>query len=271
MSSVVAFGGAAVAKASQTVADEVIRLALDHGVNHFDVAPSYGDSELRLRPWMGEYRDQIFLACKTTKRTRDEAWAELQRSMERLGVDLIDLYQLHGLDKPEELEVALGAGGAIEAFVKAREQGLVRYLGVTGHRIPTLVEAVRRRGLDTVLFPLNYVLRAHRAEENDYTPLLRLSEEKGVGLMAIKAIAKQPWPTEKHAYETWYEPFDRQEQVDRALWFTLSQGVTTAVMAGDARLVPMILDAAERLKELGDAEQQETVTSALMLKPLFPR
>lgn len=271
MSSVVAFGGAALSKVEQSVADEAVRLALDHGVNHFDVAPTYGEAELRLRPWMKEYRSQVFLACKTTKRTRDEAWAELRRSMERLGVDSFDLYQLHGLDKPEELDVALGPGGATEAFLEAREQGLVRYIGITGHRLPTQVEALKRFDLDTVLFPLNYILRAHRVEENDYEPLLRLAKERDVGLMAIKAIAKRPWQTETHAYETWYEPFDSQRDIDLALWFALSQGITTAVMAGDVRLIPKILDAAERLRELSETEQAELVKSAASLKPIFPR
>jgi len=271
MSSVVAFGGAALSKVEQSVADEAVRLALDHGVNHFDVAPTYGEAELRLRPWMKEYRSQVFLACKTTKRTRDEAWAELRRSMERLGVDSFDLYQLHGLDKLEELDVALGPGGAMEAFLEAREQGLVRYIGITGHRLPTQVEALKRFDLDTVLFPLNYVLRAHRVEENDYEPLLRLARARDVGLMAIKAIAKRPWQTETHAYETWYEPFDSQRDIDLALWFALSQGITTAVMAGDVRLIPKILDAAERLRELSETEQAELVKSAASLKPIFPR
>jgi len=271
MSSVVAFGGAALSKVEQSVADEAVRLALDHGVNHFDVAPTYGEAELRLRPWMKEYRSQVFLACKTTKRTRDEAWAELRRSMERLGVDSFDLYQLHGLDKLEELDVALGPGGAMEAFLEAREQGLVRYIGITGHRPPTQVEALKRFDLDTVLFPLNYVLRAHRVEENDYEPLLRLARARDVGLMAIKAIAKRPWQTETHAYETWYEPFDSQRDIDLALWFALSQGITTAVMAGDVRLIPKILDAAERRRELSETEQAELVKSAASLKPIFPR
>lgn len=271
MSSVVAFGGAALSKVEQSVADEAVRLALDHGVNHFDVAPTYGEAELRLRPWMKEYRSQVFLACKTTKRTRDEAWAELRRSMERLGVDSFDLYQLHGLDKLEELDVALGPGGAMEAFLEAREQGLVRYIGITGHRPATQVEALKRFDLDTVLFPLNYVLRAHRVEENDYEPLLRLARARDVGLMAIKAIAKRPWQTETHAYETWYEPFDSQRDIDLALWFALSQGITTAVMAGDVRLIPKILDAAERRRELSETEQAELVKSAASLKPIFPR
>lgn len=271
MSTIAAFGGAAVSRVSQEEADAVIQLALSHGVNHIDVAPTYGDAELRLRPWMKKHRDDLFLACKTGKRTKEEAAEELNGSLERLGVDYFDLYQLHGLDDLKELDTALGPGGAMEAILEAQDEGLVRHIGITSHRIPTILEALRRFDFDTVLFPLNYVLRRHRHPENDYEPLLKIVKEKNVGTIVMKAFAKQPWPTEEHKYQTWYEPFDKQPDIDMCLWFALSQGVTTAASAGDVRLVPKIASAAERYKELSREEQERLMESAANLKPLFPR
>jgi len=268
-STIVIFGGAALSSVSQEEADEAVALALEHGVNHVDVAPSYGDAELRLGSWMETHRQDLFLACKTAKRTREGAAEELHRSLERLRVDHFDLYQLHGLDELEDLETALGPGGAMEAILEAREQGLVRFVGITGHRPPTQVEALRRFDFDTIMFPLNFVLRAHRNERNDWERLLRLSGERDVGVMAIKAIAKGPWPSEVRRYCTWYEPFDDQETIDQALWFTLSQEVTAAVTAGDVRLIPKLLHAGERFSGLSPEEQAQLVVRGSQLRPLF--
>ena len=271
MSSVLTLGGAAFWRVPQAEADRVIELALEHGVNHIDVAPTYGEAELRLKKWMEEHRDEFFLACKTRHRTRDEAAEQLRASLGRLGVEHFDLYQLHGLDKPEELETALGEGGAIEAILEAQEEGLVDHIGITSHVPPTAIEAIKRFDFDTVLFPLNFILKRHPAPENDYEPLLELAKERDMGTIAMKAFTKRPWPTEERRYETWYEPWDTQREIDRALWFTLSQGVTTAASAGDVRLFGMMVDAAERYSELTPGEQEELVASASGLRPLFPR
>jgi len=272
MSSMITFGGAALSGTSQVETDATVEIALRNGVNHFDVAPSYGEAELRLAPSIRKHRAEIFLACKTEKRTKEEASAELRRSLERLAVRQIDLYQLHALDDPRELDVALGQEGAIEAILEARDAGLVRYIGITGHRPSTQVEALRRFDFDTVMFPLNFVLRGHRVPENDYGPLLAMADEKDVGRIAIKAIARGRWHNNnQHPYRTWYEPFDEQRSIDLALWFTLSQDITTAVMPGDARLIPKVLDAGQRFQELGEAEQNLLVQSAGSLKPLWPQ
>jgi len=277
MSSIVTLGCVAFGRVPQKEADRIIDLALSHGVNHFDVAPTYGEAEVRLRPWMKEYRDEIFLACKTLKRTRKEASEELERSLRRLGVDYIDLYQLHALDDPMEMEVALRPDGALQAMIEAREEGLIRYIGITSHRSPTIIEALKRFEFDTVLFPLNFVLRRHRCPENDYEPILEIAREKNIGTIVMKAFAKGPWPPEvaehpeKRPYSTWYEPFSSQEEIDKCLWFALSQGVTTVASAGDIRLVPKIIDAAERFRELTIEEQEKLVESAANLKPIFPR
>jgi len=271
MSSVLTLGCYAIGFISQSEADKILDLSLEHGINHIDVSPTYGDAELRLKKWMREYRDDFFLACKTRERTKDGAASEILRSLERLGVDYFDLYQLHGLDDLGELEVALGDGGAIEAIMEAREEDVVRHIGITSHNPLTAAEAIRRFDFDIVLFPLNYILLRHAVKDNDYRPLLRLAKEKDMGTIAMKAFTKQPWPTEERRYQTWYEPWDTQPEIDRALWFTLSQGVTTAASAGDPRLFQMMVDAAERYRELSQEEQDELLTTASDLKPLFPR
>ena len=271
MSTILTLGAYALHNLSQRDADRIMKIVLEHGINHIDVAPSYGEAEPRLNRWMKEHRDEFFLACKTRKRTKEGAAGELRASLERLGVDQLDLYQLHALDELEDLETALGPGGAMEAILEAKEEGLVKYVGITSHVPPTAMEAIRRFDFDTVLFPLNYILKRHAVPENDYESLLELAEKRDMGTIAMKAFTKRPWPTEERRYDTWYEPWDTQEEIDRALWFALSHGVTTAASAGDARLFPMIVDAAERYTELTPEEQEELVASASDLKPLFPR
>jgi aryl-alcohol dehydrogenase-like predicted oxidoreductase len=270
MSSIVAFGGAALARVSQEQADAAVSLALKCGVNHFDVAPSYGEAELRLAPWMRKHRSEVFLACKTQKRNKKEASEELHRSLKRLGVDRFDLYQLHALDDIRELDVVLSPNGAMEAILEARDAGLVRFIGITGHRPPTQIEALKRFDFDSVMFPLNFVLRRHRRPENDFEPLIKLAIEKDVGRIAIKTVAKQPWKSEKHAYETWYEPFDEQEAIDRSLWFALTQDITSAVTPGDVRLLPKVLNSGQRFRKLDEVEQERLILSAEGLEPLFP-
>ena len=265
-STIVIFGGSALASVSQREADQTLPLLLEHGVNHIDVAPNYGEAELRVGPWMQTHRRDFFLACKTERRTKEEATKELRRSLERLRVDHVDLYQLHAVDEPDDLEIALGPGGALEAILQARQEGLLRFVGITGHSPAVQAEALRRFEFDTVMFPLNFVLRAHRSELNDWEALLRLAREKDVGVMAVTAIAKGSWSTETRPYRTWYEPFDDQEAIDRALWFTLSQDVTAALTAGDVRLIPKVVDAAERFRPLSSEEQAQLVATGSQLR-----
>ncbi len=271
MSTVLTLGGYAVGFISQREVDKVLEVAVEHGINHIDVAPTYGDAELRLKKWMREYRDSFFLACKTRERKKEGAAEEIKRSLERLGVGHFDLYQLHGLDDLGELETTLGDGGAMEAIIEAKEEGIVQYIGITSHSPPTAIEAIKRFDFDTVLFPLNFILLRHAVSENDYRPLLRLAKEKGIGTIAMKAFTKQPWPTDERRYQTWYEPWDTQPEIDRTLWFTLSQGVTTAASAGDPRLFNMMVDSAERYRKLSKEEQKELLSVAADLRPLFPR
>ena len=269
MSSVLAFGGYTFNDIPQSEADKMMKIVLEHGINHIDVAPSYGTAEERLGSWVREHRDKFFLACKTQKRTREEARRELDSSLKRLKAEYFDLYQLHSLDSLGELDTALGEGGAMEAILEAKEEGLIRHIGITSHVPPTIIEAVRRFDFDTILFPLNYILKCHAIPENDYEPLLKLAK-KDLGTIAMKAFTKQPWQGERR-YQTWYEPWDTQDRIDEALWFTLSQGVTTAASSGEPRLFEMMVDAAERYRSLSRDEQRELIESAADLKPLFPR
>ncbi len=271
MSSIIALGGAAFRKVTQAEAEAAINLAVEHGVNHFDVSPTYGQAEVRLGPWLEKHRHGIFLACKTRERSKARAWESLKRSLETLRVDYFDLYQFHGVDDLETLNAVLGLEGALEAVLEAREQGLVRYIGITGHRPFVYVEALNRFDFDTVLFPLNRVLVAHSNDYNDFITLLKIAQQKDVGTIAIKAIAKRPWEAPTHLYQTWYEPFDEQVDIDRSLWYTLSQGVSTAVMPSDWRLWPMVIDAAERFRAMEPKEQQQAVTEVRPYRPLFPR
>ena len=270
MSSIVTLGCASLSKVTQEEADKITELALSHGVNHFDVAPMYGEAELRLRPCMKEHRDEIFLACKTAKRTKKEAAEELRRSLKRMGVDFIDLYQFHWLDDPEHLEIAFGPDGALQAMLEARDKGIIKYIGITSHRPPTIIEALKRFDLDTVQLPLNFVLKKHLQPENDYEPVLKIAKETDIGIIIMKAFVKQSWSTEKHAYKTGYEPFDNQTEIDQCLRFALSQKITTVVSAGDILLVPKIIDAAARYRKLTVNEQTRLIESAACLKPLFP-
>jgi len=271
MSSILTFGSAAFWQVSPAEAEAAIELATEHGVNHFDVSPTYGQAEVRLGPWMEKHHEEVFLACKTTERSRTKAWETLKRSLETLKVDYFDLYQFHGVNDLETLNVVLGPGGALEAVLEAREQGLVRYIGITGHRPFVQVEALNRFDFDTVLFPLNRVLAAHRNDYTDFTVLLSLVEEKDVGTIAIKAVAKRPWQAAMHMYRTWYEPFNEQAEIDKSLWYALSQGVTTAAMPADLSLWPLVIDSAERFRALNAQEQEQAVSEVRRYRPIFPQ
>jgi aryl-alcohol dehydrogenase-like predicted oxidoreductase len=271
-STILALGGAMfIGKPQQKEADSFIKLALNRGVNHIDVAPTYGDAELGLGKWVKEYRKNIFLACKTRHRTKKEAADEMRRSLKRLQTDYFDLYQLHGLDKADELETAMGPDGAIQAVSEAKKNDIVKDVGITSHNPVNIMRALRRFDFDTVLLPVNCVLNAHKQPENDYEPVLRLAKERSIGVIAMKAIAKGPWPNDKKPYNTWYQPFDTQKEIDDALFFTLSQDVTTATSSSDIRIATMMIDAAERFESMGKEKQGELVSRFAAQKPLFPR
>ena len=264
-SSVVTFGTAAIGRVSQEVADRAVRTALDAEVNHIDVAPSYGEAELRLQPWIGQIRNRVFLGCKTKERTREAAGAELRRSLERLGTDRFDLYQLHAVSKLADLDECTRTGGALEALVEARKEGLVRWLGITGHTHDaprTHGEALRRFDFDTVMFPLNFVLWANPEYRRDAEALLEACRARDVGVHVIKAVAKDPWGERARTHTTWYEPFTDPAVIDQAVAFVLSQPVTTLCSVGDVTVLPRVLAAAERWRRMDEAAQAALIVTA---------
>jgi aryl-alcohol dehydrogenase-like predicted oxidoreductase len=272
-STIIIFGAAALGTVTQAEADRAMEMALAHGVNHIDVAPSYGDAELRVGPWMKTHRNDFFLGCKTTERTKKGAWDELRRSLDRLQTDHFDLYQMHSLKSIEEADAALGPGGAIEAFVEARAQGLTRHLGITGHGLhiaATHTHALGKFDFDSVLFPINPVLWANETYRSDAERLLALVRRRDLGAMVIKAWTKGPWGRQARTYNTWYEPFDDAPTQAEVMRFALSHdGVTGLCTAGDTRLLPNILDAAERFTPMNDFEQAELLRRSAQFEPLF--
>jgi aryl-alcohol dehydrogenase-like predicted oxidoreductase len=265
MSSVVTFGSAGIGRVAQDVADRAIEAALAHGVNHIDVAPRYGEAELRLKPWMPRIRQGVFLGCKTIERTREAASAELGRSLERLGTDRLDLYQLHSVGKLADLDACTAKGGALEALVAAREQGLTRWLGITGHTHDaprTHLEALRRFDFDTVMFPLNFVLWAIPEYRESAEALLQECARRDVGVHIIKSVAKDPWGGRPKTHTTWYEPFTDEAIIEKAVAFVLSKPVTTLCSAGDVTVLPKVLAAAARFRPLDAAAEPELAATA---------
>jgi len=252
--SVLIFGGAALGEVTEEEADVAIRRALDAGVDHFDTAADYGDSELHYGRWMPEIRDRVFLSTKTGDRGKDEARRSIERSLERLRVDSVDLLQLHAVGDLEDLDRAAGPGGSLEAAIQAKEEGLVGAIGITGHghEAPaTHLEALNRYPFDTVLTPWNYILSTDEGYRRDFEALVGEIERQDAGLMTIKTISRRNWPEgdpqRDQRYATWYEPFDQQEYVDAAVSFVLSyEEITGMAMVGDVTLVPMMLEAEGR-------------------------
>lgn len=263
--SVLIFGAASLGGVTQEVADESISVALDAGINHFDTAPSYGEAELRLGPWMPKIRDQIFLSTKTGKRDKESAWEEINRSLERLQTDHVDLIQHHAVTNLEELELVLRPGGALEATIRAKEEGLARHIGITGHghQAPaTHLQALKRFPFDTVLTPLNYILYQDEAYRLDLEALTTEIKRQDAGLMVIKAIAHRPWPEgTPRSFDTWYEPLDRQEFINAAIAFVLSfPEVTGLATAGDVHLLPMIIEAEKHVDVMTEGKIEQIMS-----------
>jgi aryl-alcohol dehydrogenase-like predicted oxidoreductase len=268
------FGAFALSQATQAEADRTLEVLLEYGVNHIDTAASYGDAELRIGPWMAQHRQDFFLATKTEERTYQGAWEELQRSLERLQVDSVDLWQMHLLIDPEEWETAMGPGGALEAFIEAREKGLTRFLGVTGHE--TQVAAMHLRSLerfdfDSVLLPYNYPMMQNPQYATDFEKLLALCQERNVAVQTIKAIARRRLPDDQaKVHNVWYDPLEDQANIDRAVHYVLARPGIFLNTVGDMDLLPKILDAASRFEQTGPSEEEMATTAErLEMKPLF--
>lgn len=259
MSSVLCYGGAALGSVDQDTADRSIQEALDGGINHFDLAADYGDAEVRVGPWMSRIRDQVFLATKTGDRDREGAWASINRSLERMQTDHVDLIQLHAVGDLEQLDLALGKGGAIEAAVRARDEGLVGDIGITGHgtqAAQTHLEALRRFPFATVLTPLNPLLWRDDTFRDAYTALVAKVRSQDVGLRTIKTVSRRNWPEgAEQTYTTWYEPLDQADAIRAAVSWTLAHDEVTGIAtAGDVRLLGMQLAAERDRMDPADAE-----------------
>ena len=266
------FGAAALSRVTQEVADRTLEVLLRYGVNHIDVAASYGDAELRIRPWLKREPGRFFIATKTDARTANEARDDLHRSLDRLGADHVDLWQLHNLADPIEWDIALSPGGVIEAAADARAQGLVRFIGVTGHGAQ--IAANHRRSLerfdfDSVLLPYNFVTMRLPYYAENFEALARTCAERRVAVQTIKSIALRPWLGREHTRATWYEPLESQADIDLAVWWVLGRPGLFLNTAGDVDLLPMVLDAAERFERRpGDAEMASMLERA-KTEPLF--
>ena len=271
-SSRVIFGAAALADVAQEQADRALELLLEHGVNHVDTAASYGESELRLAPWMREHRSEFFLATKTGERTYAAAREEIHRSLERLGVDRVDLIQLHCLVHPAEWDTAMGEGGALQAAVEAREEGLVRFIGVTGHG--STVAEMHRRSLerfpfDSVLLPYSYVQMQDSVYAADTEALLVECAGRRVGVQTIKGICRGPWGSKEPDAATWYEPLEQQEDIDLAVHWVLGRQEVFLNSAGDLALLPAVLDAAERFASRPSDDELASLVATRRMTALF--
>jgi aryl-alcohol dehydrogenase-like predicted oxidoreductase len=266
------FGAAALGKVSKGDADRALDLLFEHGINHIDVAASYGDAELRIATWLRRNPDTFFVATKTGERTYRGAREEIRRSLDRLGVDRIDSIQLHNLVDVIEWETALGADGALEAAIEAREEGLLRFIGVTGHGLS--IPEMHRRSLerfpfDSVLCPYNYVQMQDARYAETFEALAKLCQERNVALQTIKSLASRRWDGRAATASTWYEPLREQPDIDLATHWVLGRPEVFLLTTGDVEILPMLLDAAERYEKRPSDDEMEELIRRRDLAPLF--
>ena len=271
-STVTLFGGAALARASQAEADRTLDLLLRHGVNHIDTAAGYGDSERRIGPWMARHRRDFFLATKTGMRTAAEAREDIHRSLERLRVDHVDLIQLHSLGHPDEWEQALGPGGALEAALEARQQGMARFIGVTGHGWH--IAAMHKRSLarfdfDSVLLPYNFLMGQSERYRLDFEAVLTIARERNVAVQVIKSIARGPWAATDRTQTTWYQPLEAQADIDRGVHWILGIPGVFLNTVGDLGLLPKVLDAANRFQRRPADDEMAAMLGSAKMTSLF--
>ncbi len=272
MSTRTLFGAAALGSVTQEEADRTLDVLLRYGVNHIDVAISYGDAERRIAPWLKTHRADFFLATKTDARTAKKAKEQLYRSLERMRVDYVDLWQMHNLVDPIEWDIALSPGGVIEAALEAKQEGLVRAIGVTGHGLQ--IAATHRRSLerfdfDSVLLPYNYVTMQNPYYAENFRELLATCQQRNVAVQTIKSIAYKPWLGREHTQSTWYEPLTDQHDIDLAVHWVLKQPGVFLNTVGDISILPKVLDAASRFQTGPSDEEMQTMVERLSMEPLF--
>jgi aryl-alcohol dehydrogenase-like predicted oxidoreductase len=266
------FGAASLSSVTQAAADRTLEVLLKHGVNHIDTAASYGDAELRIAPWLKREPGRFFLATKTGERSAKKSREELHRSLDRLGVDHVDLWQLHNLADPIEWDDALSPGGVIEAAVEARQQGLIKWIGVTGHGAQ--IAANHRRSLarfdfDSVLLPYNYVTMQLPYYAENFEALASECSRRNVAVQTIKSIAVKPWLGRERTRTTWYEPLEAQDDIDLAVWWVLGRPGVFLNTAGDIDLLPRVLDAAERFQKRPADSEMAAMLERARAEPLF--
>lgn len=266
------FGGAALSRVTQEEADRALEVLLHYGVNHIDVAAAYGDAELRIAPWLKQHRQQFYVATKTGERSAKGAREQLHRSLERMGVDSIDLWQLHNLVDPIDWDEALSPGGAIDAAIEAKEQGLVRAIGVTGHGIQ--IAAAHRRSLErfdfaSVLLPYNYLTMQEPYYAQNFNALVEACQRRNVAVQTIKSLAYRPWMGRQRTHTVWYEPLAEQQDIDRAVHYALQRPGIFLNTVGDLALLPKVLDAASRFQAGPSDEEMQAMVARLSMEPLF--
>ncbi len=267
------FGSYALSKATLGEADRVLDILLEYGVNHIDTAPMYGNAEKCVGSWMGQHRGDFFLATKSRRRTYKDAWKNLERSLEKLNVDHVDLWQMHGLTNPAGWEKAMGPGGALEAFIKARDKGLVRFLGVTGHGSKT--PAMHKRSLerfdfDTVMLPYNYCLMQDPRYAADFEALVTLCRKRNVAVQISKSIARRPWKSRPKTFNTYfYEPLEAQDAIDKSVQWGLGCPGTHLITAGDVQFLPKMLDAANRFEDRPSDAEMAALGDEFAIQPIF--
>jgi len=265
------FGAASLGKVSQETADRTLEVLLAHGVNHLDVAASYGDAELRLAPWLKTRRADFFLATKTGERKYAAAKAQLRASLERLGTDHVDLIQLHNLVDADEWKTAMGPGGALEALVEAKESGLVRFIGVTGHGFGAPrrhLESLERYSFDSVLTPYNWVLYQNAGYAADFDRLVSVCRERGVAVQTIKSSARRPWPGER-TRACWYEPLEKPEHLSLAVNWVLGNPDVFLNTTGDVDILPLVLDAAEKRRPRPTDDEMRSLADEMEMAFIF--
>jgi aryl-alcohol dehydrogenase-like predicted oxidoreductase len=265
------FGAAALGSVTQEEADRTLDVLLEYGVNHIDTAASYGDSEIRIGPWMDTYRDQFFLATKTGERTYEKAKAEFERSLERLHVDSVDLIQMHYLVDQDEWNTAMGPGGALEYLIEARDKGLTRFIGVTGHDVAVAqrhLESLESFDFDSVLLPYNYPMAQNPTYLRNFKAILDLAKTRNFAVQTIKSICRRPYHGER-THSTWYEPLTDQKQIDLAVHWVLGQEGIFLNTVGDITVLPKVLNAASRFEARPSEETMQSLVETREMEPLF--
>jgi predicted aldo/keto reductase-like oxidoreductase len=269
MLSMIGFGGIIVMNATPEDASAHVKLAIDSGINYFDVAPSYGDAEIKLGPALKPYRKDVFLACKTTQRSRNESRKELEQSLKNLQTDHVDLYQFHAVTTLKDVEEIMGPGGAMETFLEAKKEEKIRFIGFSAHSVEAAMAMMDQFDFDTILFPINFTTW----HAGNFGPqVLAKAAQKKMGILALKAMAKGPWPqgSDRSKYpKCWYEPLTEKEDIRMGLRFTLSHPVTAALTPGDANLFKIALSVSDKLQPLKSNEVKLIKERALTGTPLF--